>query len=150
MNIFANKFNNLVSESSLIKEELPPEPGNPMDGDGEAFNQSLDPGTEPGSFDDVPENPAIALRQQQYGQTMQTLRSWVDNVEGWVETLNGLNGESMNSLLNAADCDSIMADVQRSESKKISRLAQDLSGLSEALKQYLLSAEQKVASRETI
>ena len=96
------------------------------------------------------DNPAVALRQQQYGQTMDTLREWVGEVEGWVERLNGLEGDSINAQLNKADCDSIMADVGRSESKKISRLAQDLSSLSESLKQYLLSAEQKANSRETI
>jgi hypothetical protein len=49
----------------------------------------------------------------------------------------------MNSQLNRVDCDSILADVQRSETKKISRLAQDLSSLSESLKQYLLAAQNK-------
>tara|TARA_R110000851_G_scaffold165399_2_gene310363 strand:+ start:525 stop:971 length:447 start_codon:yes stop_codon:yes gene_type:complete len=148
MNIFANKFTTLISEQEGPPAEMVGEA--PPGGDTEAFDKGLDPGTEPGSFNDVPENPAIALRKQQYGATMETLRTWVFEVEGWVETLNGLEGNSMNSQLNSADCDSIMADVQRSESKKISRLAQDLSGLSEALKQYLLSAEREAASRDTI
>ena len=56
----------------------------------------------------------------------------------------------MNYMLNKADCDSVMADIRRSESKKISRLAQDLSGLGESLKQYLLTAQQKKDTNETI
>ena len=153
MNSFARKF-------SILLEATPedPIPDEGLEGDtlsnaedgGDMNPLGLDQGTPSGEFDDVPTNPAVALRQQQYGQTMETLRSWIDEVEGWVTTLNGLDNDSINAQLNSADCDSIMADVQRSESKKISRLAQDLSSLSESLKQYLLSAQQKAESRETI
>jgi len=43
-----------------------------------------------------------------------------------------------------------MSDVARSESKKISRIAQDLSSLGESLKQYLLTAQNKNAKKDTI
>ena len=138
MNAFKEKFVDLITERL--------HPGKDLDDD----PLGLDPGTPEDTFDDVPENPAIALRKQQYGQTISTLRSWIEETERWIEQLNGIDGDSMNSKLNSVDCDSILADVARSESKKISRLAQDLSSLSESLKQYLLAAEQKKNSRETI
>lgn len=150
MNTFAKKFNILLEEApgEAIADDAGLEtPGEDPSAEGDL---GLDQGTPQDTFNDVPDNPAVALRQQQYGQTMDTLRQWVGEVEGWVERLNGLEGDSINAQLNKADCDSIMADVGRSESKKISRLAQDLSSLSESLKQYLLSAEQKANSRETI
>jgi len=153
MNTFAKKFSILLEQTPdpAIEAEDPSAEALPVDPGGDEGNPlGLDQGTPADSFDDVPDNPAVALRQQQYGQTMDTLRGWVDQVEGWVDQLNGLDSNSINAQLNKADCDSIMADVQRSESKKISRLAQDLSSLSESLKQYLLSAEQKANSRETI
>ena len=153
MNSFARKFSILLEatpEDAIPDEGLEGDTLSSDEGGGDINPLGLDQGTPSGAFDDVPENPAVALRQQQYGQTMTTLRNWVEEVEGWVTTLNGLDNNSINAQLNKADCDSIMADVQRSESKKISRLAQDLSSLSESLKQYLLSAEQKANSRETI
>ena len=149
MNTFAKKFNVLLEQAP--EEAITDEAGLETPGaEAPQGDLGLDQGTPEDAFNDVPDNPAVALRQQQYGQTMDTLREWVGEVEGWVERLNGLEGDSINAQLNKADCDSIMADVGRSESKKISRLAQDLSSLSESLKQYLLSAEQKANSRETI
>ena len=47
----------------------------------------------------------------------------------------------MQAQLNNAECDTMFADVSRSETKKIARTAQDLSALVESLKGYLLSAE---------
>lgn len=143
MNIFQKKLLKLLE----APEDLPPPESV---GDEAAFNDGLDMETSPDEFNDVPDNPMNDLRRQQYGQTIQKLQSWIDEVEGWVETLNGLGEGSMNAELSKADCDSVMADVRRSESKKISRLAQDLSSLGESLKQYLLAATQKRDSNETI
>ena len=81
---------------------------------------------------------------------MSTLQTWITDVEGFIEYLNGLEDGSINSQLNRTDCDSILADVQRSESKKISRLAQDLSSLGESLKQYLQTAKSKDSRAATI
>ena len=55
-----------------------------------------------------------------------------------------------NFAINSSDCDSIFTDIQRSESKKISRLAQDLSSLGESLKQYLLLAKRKESGADSI
>lgn len=147
MSTFQKKFFKLLE----APEDLPPLD---MDGDAEgdeaAFNDGLDQNTDPNDFNDVPDNPINDLRKQQYGQTIQKLEGWITQVEGWVDTLNGLGEGSMNAELSKADCDSVMADVRRSESKKISRLAQDLSALGESLKQYLLSAQQKRDTNETL
>ena len=129
-NMFKNKVMKLVSED--LKSDL----------------LGLDDDSSDEMFDDVPENPGLAQQKQKYTKTLQTLRSWIDRTEGWIEDLNGLTPGSMNSILNSVDCDSILADVQRSESKKISRLAQDMSSLSEALKQYLLQAQHKASKGE--
>ena len=142
MNVFQRKFQKLLE----APEPIPPES---MD-DTAAFEDGLDQSTSPHDFNDVPENPINTLKKQQYTQTVDTITTWIGDVEGWIEVLNGLEGGSMNFILNQADCDSVMADIRRSESKKISRLAQDLSGLSESLKQYLLTAQQKTTASETI
>tara|TARA_R100000805_G_C3542089_1_gene56837 strand:+ start:70 stop:489 length:420 start_codon:yes stop_codon:yes gene_type:complete len=111
----------------------------------------LEPETPQGEFDvEQQENPIAQLQSQQTANTINTLSTWIGEVEQFIEYLNGLDDNSLNSQLNRADCDSIMADIQRSETKKISRLAQDLSSLGESLKQYLQVAKNKQAGSVNI
>ena len=122
---FANKFLKTLNENEE-DEYVSDEPGE----DQEAFNASLDPNTPEGTFDDVPSNPVAEFEAGQKENAVNVLSTWVGNVEGFIEQLNGLDG-------------SILSDVSRSESKKISRIAQDLSSLGESLKQYLMTAQNK-------
>ena len=138
MNIFSKKF------FTLINEQEEPTPGSEQD------QLGTEPETPEGTFDDVDPNPMATLQKQQNDTTIQTLQTWIGSVEDFIGFLNGLDENSVNSQINKADCDSIMADVQRSESKKISRLAQDLSSLSESLKQYLIVANNKQQATQTI
>jgi len=98
----------------------------------------------------VPDNPEIALKRQQSAKTITTITTWIGEVENFIDYLNGTDSLSINAQLNAADCDSLLTDIQRSESKKISRLAQDLSSLGESLKQYLLLARRKESGSDSI
>jgi len=98
----------------------------------------------------VPDNPEIALKRQQSAKTITTITTWIGEVENFIDYLNGTDSMSINAQLNAADCDSLLTDIQRSESKKISRLAQDLSSLGESLKQYLLLARRKESGSDSI
>lgn len=139
MKVFQNKFINLLEQDQA-------EPT----GDAAAFQSGLDDGTRPDAFNDVPDNPVAQFQAQQTANTITTLQTWITEVETFIEYLNGLEDGSINSQLNRTDCDSILADVKRSESKKISRLAQDLSGLSESLKQYLLTARSEETKSGTI
>lgn len=109
-----------------------------------------EPNTPEGTFDDIEPNPLAAAKGAEASATISTLQQWISNVEEFTGYLNGVDGVSINSQLNKVDCDSILADVQRSETKKISRLAQDLSSLSESLKQYLLAAQSKQSSAGAI
>lgn len=138
MSIFSNKFFAIINEQD--------EPQNVTDQ--EALG--TDEGTPEGTFDDVPDSPIATLQKQQNDNTISSLQAWIGQVETFINFLNGLDDGSINAQINKADCDSIMADIQRSESKKISRLAQDLSSLSESLKQYLIVANNKVQSVNTI
>ena len=138
MSIFSDKFFSLINE----QEEMVPSD------DQQALG--TDEGTPEGSFDDVPDNPMVALQKQQKASAITSLQGWIGEVESFINFLNGLDEGSINSQINKADCDSIMADIQRSESKKISRLAQDLSSLSESLKQYLIVANNKADNTGTI
>jgi len=141
MKVFQNKFINLLEQDDT--QQAP-------QNDAQAFRTGLDDNTDPEAFNDVPDNPVAQFQAQQTANTIGTLQTWISEVESFIEYLNGLDDSSMNSQLNRVDCDSVLADVQRSESKKISRLAQDLSGLSESLKQYLLMAKNKEGNAGTI
>jgi hypothetical protein len=145
MSIFSKRFNRVLSEAPTIPvppEEVPEElPVDAAAEDEEAFNASLDQGTDPGEFNDVDSAVAQASelqRQQSEGQ-ITTIKQWVDDIEGFIGFLNGLDSPSLQAQLNDAPCDTLFNDIARSETKKISRLAQDLSSLSESLKGYILS-----------
>tara|TARA_R110000787_G_scaffold100723_2_gene205793 strand:- start:90 stop:470 length:381 start_codon:yes stop_codon:yes gene_type:complete len=90
---------------------------------------------------DVQASPAIAHHHQVLTQHQNQVRNWINQLEAFVTYLNGLDGDSIQATLNNADCDTLLSDIARGETKKISRAAQDLSRLVESLKGYLLSAE---------
>jgi len=149
MSTFRNRFFNILSEAP---EDIPPAVDDASvepPAEDIAMADSLDPGTDPAALG-APDNPELALRKQQSMRTIQTLETWIGEVENFIDYLNGTEEGSINFALNAADCDSLMTDVQRSESKKISRLAQDLSSLGESLKQYLLLAKRKETHSDSI
>lgn len=147
MKIFEKKFFTVLSEAPGDEAPLPAAP--PEDMEAQAMAGALEPATDPAVLD-VPDNPEVALKKQQSARTIQTLTTWIGEVEGFIDYLNGVDEGSINHTLNAADCDSLMTDIQRSESKKISRLAQDLSSLGESLKQYLLLAKRKETNSDAI
>ena len=128
-NIFKNQVIKLLTEDEE-QDEL-------------ALQQGLGPDTSPDAFDDVPDVPVETSEMNAVGKSTQQLNDWITKIEDFTEYLNGLSPNSINYELNRADCSTIMADVQRSETKKISRVAQDLSSLAQSLKQYLLGAERK-------
>lgn len=147
MNMFRSKF------LSMLQEAPEPSADPALDADAEVEQQAiadtLEPTTDPAVMN-VPDNPEVALKQQQTARTIQTIETWIGEVGNFIDYLNGTDSGSINYTLNSADCDSLMTDIQRSESKKISRLAQDLSSLEESLKQYLLLAKRKETNADSI
>ena len=150
MNSFQRKFFRLVNEGpeDLEKDPTTPLPELPEDEE-KAANGVVDDTTNLSELG-APDNPELALKKQQTVRTITTLTTWIGGVENFIDYLNGTDAGSINFAINSADCDSILTDIQRSESKKISRLAQDLSGLGESLKQYLLLAKRKESGNDSI
>jgi len=122
--------------------------------DADAAAGELEAGTDPAMLDVEPGpdvaptgidpsagggNPADELKKQQNAQFAGQIEGWVVKIEDFINYLNGLDGESLNSQINNAPCDTIFDDIARSETKKIGRIAQDLRSLSESLKSYLIS-----------
>lgn len=150
MNLFQKKFFNIVNEAP---EDLEPDPTLPVSDvpsdERAAADSMMDQSDQLDSLG-APDNPEIALKKQQTARTITTLTTWIGEVENFIDYLNGTEDGSINFAINSADCDSILTDIQRSESKKISRLAQDLSSLGESLKQYLLLAKRKETGSDSI
>jgi len=105
--------------------------------DREAMAQKLDT-AKPNDFD--VKGPTItnidAIKKEQQTQ----LQSWITKIDEFIEYLNGTNGESIQTQLHSAQCETMFQDIARSEKKKIARLAAELSSLSESLKGYLISS----------
>ncbi len=138
MSYFEKKFKVLLEQdvppAPPVDEELPPtdvEPG--LEGDVATAS----------AINDTANNPALNYKKEVTAQMTGSIEQWITKIEGFNGWLNGLEGNSLQAQLNNADCDTVFNDVARSETKKISRIAQDLSALVESLKGYLLSHEDK-------
>ena len=93
------------------------------------------------AVDDVPTNPAINYKKEMADEQMSQLKNYISEIEGFKNFLTGTDGNSLQAKINNAECDTLFKEISRSETKKIARIAQDLSSLVESLKGYLLSHE---------
>lgn len=102
-----------------------------------AFSAALDKGTSPSDYN-VPHPASKSDEQKQ--QQIEELKQWIATIDDFIEFLNAPKDTSIQVRLHTAGCDTMFDDIARSEKKKISRLAADLSSLSESFKGYLISA----------
>ena len=137
MTYFEQKFNKLLLEQPM---DLPP--GAEPEAETPTSEPTPDVDTA-AAINDVGDNPAINYKKEQHAAQSQQIEQWLGQITEFNEFLNGLGGNSMQAILNKADRDTLFNDVARSETKKISRVAQDLSALIESLKGYLLSSEEE-------
>ena len=138
MNYFEKQFRVLLEEPEITDLDVPavsdaPEAPAPID----AAPDDVSSGTMD-AIDDVQDNPGVSWRKDQNNAQRGTIESWVGRVGEFVEFLNGTEGSIQRQLADA-DCDTMFNDVSRSETKKITRIAQDLSALEQSLKGYLIS-----------
>lgn len=133
----------------LLEQDEPENPEldiNPNDiGDEEAFAASLDKGTNPDEFDtETPAGaPAISPETQVREKQEQQLGQWIEKLTNFTSYLNGVDNNSIQKVLNNAEEGSLFAEVARGERKRIARLAQELSALTESFKGYMLSSDEE-------
>jgi hypothetical protein len=130
MEMYSKKFQNVLNEQDLSE----------LDTDKEAFAAQLDPGTAPEDYDTepAPQGATGAITQQQQ-QMFSELSSWITRMDDFADFMNGVEG-SMQSSLNSAEPDTLFDVIGSSETKKIARVAMEISSLSEILKGYLASS----------
>ena len=101
---------------------------------------TLDPETSPEEFDvDVPEGGGDSPISSQSKQMFEELNSWIQEFDRFSDYLNGTN-DSIQTSLNAAEPDTIFDSISNAETKKIARVAMEISSLSEIFKGYLAGA----------
>lgn len=136
MSSFMSRFN-FVLEADAASEAPQDAPAAPVT-DKEAMAQQLDT-AKPSDFD-----VKAAARQERVDhvkiEQINTLNDWIKQIDSFVLFLNDTNSESIQIQLHSAPCDSMFEDIARSEKKRISRLAAELSTLGQNLKGYLASA----------
>jgi len=131
MSLFKHKFDVLLeaAEDTDTKVASP-------ETDREAMAQTLNT-AKPEDFD--VEGRREELNNHVKDNQSVRLKEWIQQIDAFINFLNGTDGSSMQVQLHTAPCDSTFEDIARSEKKKIARLAAELSSLSESLKGYLIS-----------
>ena len=128
MSLYQKKFNKFLSEQD---DELEPEAT-----DAEAMETTLDDGTEPTDFDvEVPDAPVANGQKEMYDE----LNSWIQEMDRFSNYLNGTDN-SVQTKLNTAEDDTLFDSISNAETKKIAKVAMEISSLSEILKGYLAGA----------
>mgnify|MGYP003647576840 CR=1 FL=1 len=146
MNLFKERFTQLLEAPLAPPADVSvPSPEEAMS-DVDALGSTLDSGTDAKDFDVEAPAPGQALAtpedalRQQNAQMMEKLQAWIGRMEDFASYLNGLEPSSIQSQLNDAACDTLFDKIASSETKKISRVAQDLRSVVEALKAYMLAS----------
>lgn len=130
MSLFKNRFKLLLEQPGEL-DELPPMDPESVESEDDTLS----------AVDDVPTNPGLNYKREMTSIQTNELRAWIEEIDGFKRYLNGTDGESLQAKINGAECDTLFNEISRSETKKIARIAQDLSALVESLKGYLLSHE---------
>jgi hypothetical protein len=116
-----------------------------QDEDRAAMLSTLDRDTDPAAFDvdmnkQLPDgDPNAAVSQalsDRNNQMVEQIKSWVSEMEQFLENLNGTEN-SIQTALAAAEPDTILDRMKTSEQRKIARVATEIAALTESFKGYL-------------
>jgi hypothetical protein len=77
---------------------------------------------------------------QKEAKMIKNLQSWIVQLDGMVDYLNGTEGNSIQMQLKQAVPDTIFDKMRTSEAKKIARVAKEISALAETFKGYLATS----------
>jgi len=133
MSTFARRFGIILEADADTQVQAPAS-------DKEAMAQSLDT-AKPEDFE--VQGGREQIQDHRKTEQVQKLKEWISQIDQFIGFLNSTEPSSMQVQLHTAACDSIFEDIARSEKKKIARLAAELSSLSESLKGYLISANDR-------
>ena len=140
MNSYARRFKTILEQDEQMLNRAPidsPE----MTDDQMAMQNTLDDGSEVSDFDIQNVNQLQQdLQNQKATQMVSVLKQWIDRISEFKEFLNGTGDKSINSTLAKAVPDTLFDKIKTSESKRIARVAADLSSFEEILKGHMANS----------
>lgn len=113
---------------------------NEQDEEQQAFNQSLDKGTDPNKFNVPPVTPgdngevsqhtaaAAEAAARQHAEYVQQIQGWVSKLTEFNEFLNAPTGNSIQSIIANAPEETILKEL-KSEQSRITRAATEIASL---------------------
>ena len=107
-----------------------------------AMQQTLDKGSQLSDFDANTPNTHFdthsmgGVAKKMHGE----LARWIQELDKFSELLNGTGPNSIQTKLNAAEADTLFDKISIAETKKIARVAVEVSSLAEMMKGYLATA----------
>jgi hypothetical protein len=142
-NIFSNVFSTLLEQDEGLP--TPAQAGGNAAQD-EANFKAGDEGSDAadlGASDISPEDRQFLQHAaQREMQMIKNLQSWIVQLDGMVDYLNGTDGNSIQMQLKKAVADTIFDKMRTSEAKKIARVAKEISALAETFKGYLATSNE--------
>ena len=135
-----NPFEKHFKATLVTEADETPEPAVSNPADAAAWEKSLDHGTDPQDF-----NAAINPEFGAMSQNLELVKQWIHRIEEFRHFINGLDGDSLNAQINKLDrSGSVFKGLVRSEENRIIRLAEDLAGIAEVFKAYMIGSEKKM------
>lgn len=137
MSLFKQRFNTILEADAKEPVEAPPTPE-------EALKAELDPETDPsalGAQVDAAMQNIQAIKDASFAQQQAEVQGWVAEIQKFVDFLNSPTQPSLQTKLHDAGCDTMFEKIASSESKKISRIAVELSGLAQSLNGFLIAGQ---------
>ena len=140
MNSYARRFKTILEQDEQMLNRAPID-SSEMTDDQMAMQNTLDDGSEVSDFDIQNVNQLQQdLQNQKATQMVSVLKQWIDRISEFKEFLNGTGDKSINSTLAKAVPDTLFDKIKTSESKRIARVAADLSSFEEILKGHMANS----------
>lgn len=131
MSVFQKRFIKVVEAANVLDD---------IADDKEAMAATLDQGASPSDYEvNAPTLSTQDVLKQSYEMQAGELQQWIIEIDKFVQYINGDTDSSIQSKLHNASCDTMFEKIASSESKKISRVASELSALVQSFKGYLIS-----------
>ena len=125
MSTYSKRFNKILEQDDELS-------------DAQALDSELEDITADELGADAPADVTSSINSQQK-QMYDELSSWISKMDEFANYLNGTS-DSIQTALNSAEPDTIFDSISNAETKKIARVAIEVSSLSEILKGYLAGA----------
>jgi len=106
-----------------------------------AFDAAMDDETDPSTFSVEPQAPGFKSKY------IDKAKTWIKKIEQFSDWVNGMETDSLNKSFNDLDYEGSPFEGISRDSHTLTKIAEDLAALSETIKGYILSADNK-AERE--